>query len=199
MTTRKFIAIDLELEQPYTNIQTPDSVINVERIIQLGAVVFDETGILETLCYNIQYPHKLSEFISKLTGIKSETVNNSTLSLEDAVNLLKLKREEYGAERNLIQWGAGDTEAIQLEIGKPLYDFGFGRSSINVAHLFKAYSWVNDVSVKGGLKKAFNHFQLKSPAIRFDGNNLGFHNAAFDAAVTALVFNKLLEVLKRKI
>lgn len=194
-STRKYIAIDLELEQPNSNSDTPDSLIEIEKIIQLGAVVFDKNGILENLCYHIHYPHKLSNFISSLTKIKTEQLNSSTLTITDAMNLLKLKREEHQAERNLIQWGNGDDKAIEQEIGRPLFDFGFGRSTINAAHLFKAYAWANNISVKGGLKKAFNSLQIKPPVVRFENNNLGFHNATFDAAVTALVFNKIMEKL----
>lgn len=196
MNNRKYIAIDLELEQPKDSIEAADSAINYEKIIQIGAVVFDETNIIEVLCYNIHYPHKLSNFISELTGIKSTDLNNSKFSLEDVIIILKDKREGYKAERNLIQWGNGDSVAIEKELNKSLVDFGFGRSAINVAHLFKIYSWANNISTKGGLRKAFNNLNIPSPVIRFDKNNLGFHNAAFDATVTALIFNKLMEKMK---
>ena len=74
MNTNKIhCCIDLELEQPHTNHQTPDSQLNKEMIIQVGYVIYEiepEFKVLEEVSDFINIGVKLSEFIKKLTKIK---------------------------------------------------------------------------------------------------------------------------------
>jgi inhibitor of KinA sporulation pathway (predicted exonuclease) len=197
-----YISIDLELEQAKTNHQTPDSAIDEEKIIQLGAVVFelDETypKILEKFMLNIHYPHKLSEFITKLTKITSEDVNESDLTLKDAFDIVKNAREKYNASRIMVQWGGGDEKCIEKEYGQSLASLGFGRSAINTKHLYQMYAEMNNLKFRGGLSKSMAQLGLKFECVRHDGKNYGAHNALTDALNTAIVFNHLIFKLKEK-
>lgn len=182
------IAIDLELEQPKTKAQTSDSKLDVEKIIQVGWVVFnDENGeIVKSVVKNINIGVPLSSFIKSLTGISDEDISNGT-DLISIINELHADREAYQCSRKLITWGAGDQEAILKELPKD-YKWGFGRSSFNVKHLFQLWAEVNGITPGGGLKKSMNKLGLK-----FKGSA---HNALVDAENTATVFLELSRKLK---
>lgn len=183
------IALDLELEQPKTDHQTPDSMLDQERIIQLGYVVFEDEPytLLEQRCININIGVPLSSFIKKLTGITDEQIQNGT-TIQDAYNMLISDREKYNASRKLLTWGGGDQTAIMDEV-KP-DKLHFGRSALNVKHLYQLYQEVNGANPSGGLKKSMSKLGIK-----FEGSA---HNALVDAINTAKIFvhlkNKLKEI-----
>lgn len=183
------IALDLELEQPHTNPQTPDSVLAFEQIIQVGYVVFDDqTGeVLKSVCKEVNIGVPISKFITKLTGITSEMVANG-VSLESIVDGLHEDQKTYNTSRKLLTWGGGDQDCIVRELPAD-YKWGFGRSAFNVKHLFQLHQELKGENPSGGLKKAMNKLGLK-----FDGRA---HNALADAENTALIFMELCERIKR--
>lgn len=182
------IFLDLELEQPYTNHQTPDSCLATEAIIQVGYVVMnDVTGeFLFEACRNVFIGVPLSSFIKKLTGISDEDLKTGT-DLVTIIDELNSVIKTYNCSRKLHQWGGGDDVCIKAELPKN-YPWQFGRSAVNVKHLFQLWSEANGISPSGGLKKSMSKMGLK-----FEG---GAHNALIDAKNTAIIFKALMEKLK---
>lgn len=198
----RFISIDLELEQPNTRENTKDSAIDTSKIIQVGIVVFEisENGmiVLDKELINIHYPHPLSAFIQKLTGITSEEVNESTYNIHYALNKLVYFKEKYQTSRNLVQWGKGDDEAIEEECNIELNRVGFARSSINTKMLFQLYALMNNMKPASGLSKSMGKVKLNFECIKINNKNHGAHNALVDALNTAKLFNYLIFKLKDK-
>lgn len=186
----KRIALDLELEQPNTNKQTPDSMLTRERIIQVGYVIFDdESG--EVLEYQRNYIHtpnlKLSAFIKELTGVTDEDIANGE-SLVTSMDRLRSLAVKHGANRKILTWGGGDQEAILNELPGG-YEWKFGRSSLNVKHLYQLTREAQGLNPSAGLRKA-----LKSLGINFVGKP---HDALTDAENTAIIFRKLYSNFKK--
>jgi inhibitor of KinA sporulation pathway (predicted exonuclease) len=184
----KHIAFDLELEQPKTNHQTPDSVLEDEKIIQIGYVIYSlepEFHIYKTNCLNINIGVPLSSFIKKLTGISDEDIANG-ISLNEAVEILKQDAKDFDTKRVLKQWGGGDQSALEKELGKSI---GFGRSGCNIKHMYQVFAEANNINASGGLKKS-----LSKCGIKFEGSA---HNAAADALNTAKMHYFLHKKLKK--
>jgi inhibitor of KinA sporulation pathway (predicted exonuclease) len=202
----RYIAIDLELEQPYSNVQTPDSCTDTERIIQVGIVVFElaaqEPTILASETMFIEYPHPLSNFISKLTSITSEEVNEASHSILSAVHRIAQYRSFFNTSRQIVEWGGGDVEALIKESNMTKSQFqtitGMARSTINAKVLFQCYAMVNDIKPQGGLSKSMRKIGLEFKNTRYQGKNKGAHWAESDAYNTARIFNKIIESMKLK-
>lgn len=188
-----FLSIDLELEQPNTRSQTSDSFISEVKIIQLGCAVIDcnTFEVVEHKCYTLHYPHKLSDYIVKLTGISSKSVNESVITLKEAYeDMIKLKLK-HSCNDHILQWGQGDLKAICTELR-----INSSFTSLNVKDFYKIYALKYKLKTRCGLVKAANNLGIKNFCIREEGgNNLGAHNALYDAALTAVVFGELFESL----
>lgn len=195
------IALDLELEQPKANPQTPDSKIDEAKIIQLGWVVFKPLpgGSLDVLKERREYVNigvPLSAFIKNLTGITDEQVAGGTYLVE-AYNELRADRLEFEASRVVRQWGNDDMEHMREEIegnSNPLnssnialmrahnYQWEFGRGGFNVKHLYQAFALANGMNTSGGLSKCINRCGLN-----WMGQG-GKHDALNDALNTAQIY-----------
>lgn len=207
LENKRFIAIDLELEQPFSKKDCPDSQTFMERVIQLGFVVVEigeEPVFLHEEVIHLAYSKPISSYIKNLTSIKDEDCNSSQ---ENALNcLFKLKhiREQYQCSRQLLQWGGGDDTALIiqanfdslcfLDLNK---DFGFARSSINVKHLFQAYAMANNIKKQSGLSKSMSKLNIPFVNTRYNGINKGAHWALTDAKNTAIMYNELIKLMKR--
>lgn len=183
------ISLDLELEQPSTNPQTPDSMLSRQTIIQVGYVIFnDETmEILEQERNYIHVPDlKLSSFIKRLTGITDEQVaqGESLVTSMDRLHRLAVK---HNANRKILTWGGGDQEAILTELPTE-YEWKFGRTSLNVKHLYQVYREANGLNPSSGLKKS-----ARSLGLKFEGDA---HDALTDAINTARVFKVVKDKFK---
>lgn len=181
------ISLDLELERPNSENQCKDSQLTEERIIQVGYVIFDDiTGEhLKEVCREVNIRVPLSSFIKKLTGISDEQISNGT-DLHNIITELHKDRSQFDASRKLLTWGSGDQECILKELVR--FDWKFGRSALNVKHLFQTWAEANDISSSGGLKKSMNKIGIK-----FEGTA---HNALTDAINTAKIFMVLKNKLK---
>lgn len=197
----RYIAIDLELEQPNSNNQTPDSQTDKEKIIQAGVVVFELTSeepvILFSKTFMLNYDKPLSGFIKSLTSITDSDVNSATLTSMDILGIISALRQEYGASRQIVEWGAGDTKALLLESNSTSDDVGLARSQINVKTLFQCYALANNIKTKGGLSKSMGKLGLQFKGTHYNGRNRGVHWAEADALNTARIFNKIINLMKR--
>lgn len=185
------IALDTELEQPFTRHDCPDSLLTEERIIQVGYVVFDDqTGeFLKEVCKEVNIGVPISKFIQKLTGVTSEMVANGT-TLKAIIDELHEDVRKFSASRKILTWGGGDQECIMKEIG-PEYPWKLGKSAFNVKHLYQLWKEIHGQRPSGGLKKSMNNLNLK-----FEGKA---HNALTDAKNTALIFMELIGRIKYRI
>jgi len=187
------IALDLELEQPYDNPQTPDSKLDVSKIIQLGWLVFTvENGEYKVLKSQRQYVNigvPLSKFIKDLTHITDEQISSGDTLLK-AYSELVADQAEFNTARVVRQWGGGDMEHMRMELDseqlasemeKYDYKWEFGRSGFNVKHLYQAYALANGMNTSGGLSKC-----MARCGLTWDGR--GKHDALIDAMNTAKMY-----------
>ena len=187
---RTHCCIDLELEQPKTNHQTPDSLLNEEKIIQVGYVVYElepEFKVLKKMSCFVNVGVPLSSFIKKLTGISDEDIQSGT-TLELIYNQLVSDQKQYGFSRIIKQWGGGDMNALKKELPHVKWEFGY--SGCNVKHLYQIYAEANGLNTSGGLSKSMGRCGLT-----WEGK--GKHDALIDALNTArfhsFLYNKIKE------
>jgi|GEM_PF-3781420 inhibitor of KinA sporulation pathway (predicted exonuclease) len=195
----RFIAIDLELEQPKTNPQTPDSAVEQERIIQVGLVVFElgtEITVLESRTIFVSYEYPLSNFIKTLTGIQDFQVNDSSNTLVDVVSSIKWLREFYNTSRQIVEWGSGDINCLRNELSLSEDEFriatGLARSTINAKVLFQLYAVKAGLKAQGGLGKSLRKLGLEFQPTKYNGKQYGSHWAESDALNTAIIFNFIM-------
>ncbi len=201
----KYLAIDLEIEQPRSNPQTLDSMTDTPELIQAGIVVFElaagEPTVLFSKTYMVNYPYELSNFIKALTSISDEDVNKATLQAKDILDIIRALMQEYGTSRQIVEWGSGDTKFIAEKAGldtEQLGDlYGIARSQINVKTLFQCYALANDIKTKGGLSKSMGKLGMGFKSTHYKGRNRGCHWAESDALNTARIFNKLISLMRR--
>lgn len=187
------IALDFELEQSYTNPQTPDSKLGLSKIIQFGWVVFTSEKVLKSERRYVNIGVPLSKFIKDLTRITDDQIA-SGCTLEDAYADLVADREEFETSRIIRQWGGGDMEHLKMEIGTETIDppeWHFGHSGFNVKHMYQAYALANDLNPSGGLSKC-----LAKCGLIWEGQ--GKHDALLDAANTAHLYNFLEGTMKNE-
>lgn len=191
MSKQNLIAIDLELEQPYTNQQTPDSKLDKSKIIQLGWVVFNDKEVLKEQREYVNIDVPLSQFIKDLTKITDDQIASGG-TLNEAYAKLVEDQKEFNTSRVVRQWGGGDMEHLKMEIETETVDapkWEFGRSGFNVKHLYQAYALENGLNTSGGLSKCMARCDLI-----WQGR--GKHDALLDAHNTARFYNLLAGKLK---
>lgn len=201
-----FIAIDLELEQPNTNKQTPDSLVDQEKIIQVGLVVFslgeDEPIILDSQTIHLRYEGKLSNFIKNLTGIEeSDLVSEEATNAINVIYKISELQQKYGTSRQIVEWGSGDCAALRDEAGFSVDNWvtkaGLARGSVNVKNLFQVYALANGLKAQGGLSKSMGKLGLGFKNTHYNGKNRGTHWAESDALNTAIMFNKIVNLMRK--
>lgn len=186
MSRQPLIALDLELEQSKYNPQTPDSLLEESRIIQVGWCIFvpEENGqckVLESYSEFINIEVPLSAFIKQLTAITDEEISNGHYFIDSVYEKLVGSMKQYGASRIIRQWGSGDQEAIQKELSE-FCKWEFGHSGMNVKHLYQAYALANGMIASGGLSRSMGKLGLPWLSKH---NGSGKHNAEVDAINTA--------------
>lgn len=199
---KRFIVIDLELEQPLTNVQVNDShLLDHEKIIQLGFVVLelgDEPKFLHEEVIHLHYDKPLSTFIKTLTSIADNDLNTSTNDATSCLKRLKEVRELYQASRQIVEWGGSDIKCLSDEAKCNIHDdYGFARSGINAKHLFQMYALANGIKSRSGLSKSMSRLGIPFVNTRYEGKNKGCHWALTDAKNTAILFNEILKLMKK--
>jgi inhibitor of KinA sporulation pathway (predicted exonuclease) len=182
--------IDLELEQPKTNSQTPDSLLDEEKIIQVGYVIYQlepTFTIIKTVREFVDIGVPISSFIKQLTGITDEDIASGT-TLEDIYNEMIKDLNQYNFSRGIKQWGGGDMDCLQKEL--PSVKWEFGRSGVNIKHVYQMYAESNGLNPSGGLARSMAKCGLK-----WQGK--GKHDALIDAVNTARFHHFLHTQLKK--
>lgn len=173
-----FTSLDLEMNQPSG------------RIIQIGAVVGNiNTGkIVDRFRLYINPMEELSGFITSLTGIKQEDVDNGASLMDGYAQLVKFHKQN-NSFINPVTWGGGDAEELKRQMHgiygiNSTQDWPFGRRWIDVKTLYVTYRAANGRQLSGGLAKAMTKFGLC-----FDGRK---HDAESDALNTFRFYCELL-------
>jgi DNA polymerase III epsilon subunit-like protein len=187
-----FTSLDLELNQPS------------DKIIQIGAVKFNLlTGqIYDKLKTYVKIDEKLCTdesicHIPKLTGITDEILEEKGIDLISAYRELRefhnkpveINGELETAMLNPFVWGGDDSRCIREQVQAAGYEFSnknhycFGHRFFDVKTIFQLLQIANHESLKGGLKKACQKWDVK-----FEGRA---HDATVDAYNTAKLAHKL--------
>jgi inhibitor of KinA sporulation pathway (predicted exonuclease) len=185
------ISLDLELEQPKTNHQTPDSLLDEEKIIEVGWVVFDDNNgeIISRQSHYINIGVPLSGFIKSLTGITDQNITEGSDNIVSIYKVLLNDMEKFKTSRKILTWGGGDQECVVKELKENGYtDFHFGRSSLNVKHMHQTWCEAKNIKPNGGLAKS-----MLKHGLNFKGRK---HGALADAENTAIIFMKMFNELK---
>ena len=167
-------------------------------IIQIGAAILDtSTGtIIDTFSRFCNLSTRLdsgelrlSKFIVKLTGITDEQINSSGIPLEQAYNELIAWIKKHEASRIVGTWGSGDLDCLRSQLPTNIV-WHFSRFDstgyYDVKKMFQSYQIINNAKWQGGLRKAINVLD-----IQLDGKRT-YHNAEFDAIMTAKVYYYLV-------
>lgn len=170
------MSLDLEYNQPSKS------------IIQVGIAIgnLKSGDILETRCYNIKVDEQISEFITTLTGIEQDDVDEG-FDLDWAYGRIYALHLEYDCFRNPITWGGGDSEDLRKALGLDDDRYVFGRRWIDAKTLFVSRCLAKDEKTQSGLAKSMTRLGLQ-----FEGRK---HNAKDDAVNTFRIYRKLLEEL----
>jgi inhibitor of KinA sporulation pathway (predicted exonuclease) len=179
-----YFALDLELNNK--NDGTIPKIIQVG--IAIGSPVRPED--IQTYVWYINPEEPITPFISQLTGITDEIIQEKAVSHETVAEELGdlLKQNECFA--NPITWGQGDAEELKTEFRERNIDFPFfGRRIFDVKTIYVFQQMVRGKSVSGGLRSAMGTYGLK-----FDGTP---HRADEDAKNTLRLFFYLLNKERR--
>jgi inhibitor of KinA sporulation pathway (predicted exonuclease) len=133
----------------------------------------------------------IDPFITNLTGIKQEDVDNG-ISLFTAYEQLKELHIKHERRNRgcVLTWGIGDMRCLREALHLDEESFYFGRRFIDVKTVFISYQWANDLKHQAGLAKA-----LTKLGLCFDGKK---HDGMADAKNTFIIFRKLLEYFKKE-
>ena len=175
--SQKFLALDLELNQPSG------------KIIQVGIAIGSANDKFEnyiTKKWYIDPKEPISDFIIGLTGITDHDIRLNCVSHETVARELSELIKQHNTWINPITWGGGDSRELLDEFCKNYADFPhFGRRWIDTKTWYTFMMFARSKNPSGGLSSAMGYFKL-----HFKG---AAHRADIDAANTLALFFKLLE------
>lgn len=180
MQDLNIMSLDLEFNQPS------------ESIIQVGVVVGNlATGdILDRYESCVLVNEQMHPYITKLTGIKQQDVDNGKLLWEVYRDIREL-HQKHNCFINVLTWGGGDSQALRKELGLEDNNFVFGRRWIDAKTIFVSQCFVDDVKHQSGLPKS-----MRRLGMNFEGRK---HTAVDDAYNTFRIYRKLLQNFKKGI
>ena len=177
MKNRKFLALDLELNQPSN------------RIIQVGIAISSALQSEEEYVVKKWYldPYEpIAEHITQLTGITSSDIQQYAVTHEYMARELAELITEHDCFVNPVTWGGGDSSELLTEIRDRQINFPhFGRRWIDVKTFYTYIMLARGKKPSGGLGSAMGGFKLP-----FKGTA---HRADVDAFNTLRFFFHLLE------
>lgn len=185
------MALDLEMNQPSG------------AIIQVGITIGNiYTGaILEKRGWIVYVPEILdpiAAYITKLTGITQEMVNNGVLLMQAYKEMTELYKK-HNCTLNFVTWGGGDHKAIRLQLYEQKAQIApndallweYGHREYDVKTLFLGFAMAQGLKVRSGLAKSMTRVGLA-----FRGTK---HWAPDDAENTFLLLIHLLKKLPKDV
>lgn len=166
-------AFDLEMNQPSG------------LIIELGGCIGDiSTGeIVDTFSHLTQIPELLNPYITQLTTITSDMMQQS-IPLDEAYADMKKRLDKYHPLHMPITWGSGDLWALKKQVSKPIKI----RTELNLKCVHQALQLSKGLPIKGGLATAMAGYGLQFTGVP--------HRAMDDAINTFLLASKINQGLK---
>ena len=175
--TQKYLALDLELNQPSG------------KIIQVGIAIGRAEDRFEnyfTKKWYIDPLEPISDFIIGLTGITDSDISANCVSHETVARELGELIKEHKCFVNPVTWGGGDSVELLNEFSNKCVDFPhFGRRWIDTKTFYTLLMFARGKKPSGGLASAMGAFKL-----HFKGTA---HRADVDAANTLALFFKLID------
>jgi inhibitor of KinA sporulation pathway (predicted exonuclease) len=175
--TQKFLALDLELNQPSG------------KIIQVGVAIGSANDKFEnyiTKKWYIDPNEPISEFIIGLTGITDHDIRLNCVSHETVARELGEVIKKYNTWINPITWGGGDSRELMDEFSAHCVDFPhFGRRWVDVKTFVTFDRFSKNKNPSGGLSSAMGEYKMQ-----FKGTA---HRADIDAVNTLAFFHKLVD------
>mgnify|MGYP006267204523 CR=1 FL=1 len=170
-----YLALDLELNSDGQK---------TDEIIQVGIALGSPGNIFLKDSRIVKIKNPLHSFITNLTGITQEDVDNGC-ELKDVAEWLSAIIDEHKPFVNPVTWGIGDSEELLAEFRQNDIAFPyFGRRIIDVKHLFLFIEAANGRALSGGLRSSMGKHKLQ-----FNGTP---HRADDDAFNTLRFFFHLL-------
>jgi inhibitor of KinA sporulation pathway (predicted exonuclease) len=180
----QYFSLDLEL------LNKQDG--TVPKIIQVGIAIASPVTPqdIKTYSWYLNPEEPITEFISKLTGITDEIIQEKSVSHETVASELGDILKENQVFVNPICWGGNnkfsDASELKDEFTQRNIDFPFfGRRVVDVKTLYVFNQMVQGKSPSGGLRKSMISYGLD-----FLGTA---HNAEYDALNTLRFFFYFLE------
>lgn len=175
--SQKFLALDLELNQPSG------------KIIQVGIAIGKADDRFEnyfTKKWYIDPNEPIDQFIIDLTGITDGDIRTNCVSHETVARELSELIKEHNCFVNPVTWGGGDSRELLDEFSQRCVDFPhFGRRWIDVKTWYTLMMFARGKNPTGGLASAMGAFKL-----HFRGTA---HRADIDAVNTLALFFKIIE------
>lgn len=179
MKSQNYLCLDLELNNKNDG--------TVPKIIQVGVAIGCPTNPEEILTksWYLNPNEPITEFISQLTGITDETIQQESVSHETVAQELGSLIVENQVFVNPVVWGGGgygnDATELKDEFRDRNIDFRFfGNRVIDVKTINTYKKLIQGKSASGGLRKCMNSYKLK-----FEGTP---HRAEIDALNTLRFF-----------
>jgi ATP-dependent DNA helicase DinG len=179
-----YFSLDLELNSKHDG--------SVPKIIQVGIAItsIDDPENIQTFSWYLNPQEEITPFITQLTGITDDMVQNQSVTHETLAEELGALLTANQVFVNPITWGQGDASELLEEFRDRNIDFPFfGRRTIDVKTTYVFLEQVNGRSPSGGLSKAMNRY--KCP---FIGES---HRADNDAYNTLRFYFHLLNRQKK--
>lgn len=173
---QKFLALDLELNQPSG------------KIIQVGIAIGsmqDRRDQYITKKWYLNPGEPLDPFIIDLTGITPSDISTYCVSHQTVADELAALLREHRCFINPVTWGGGDSTELLSEFCKNHADFPhFGRRWIDVKTWYTLHMLARGKEPKGGLASAMGQYKVP-----FLGRA---HQADVDAENTLALFFKII-------
>lgn len=174
---QKFLALDLELNQPSG------------KIIQVGIAIGSANDRFENYIVKKWYidpKEPIDQFIIDLTGITDSDISANAYSHEYVARELSALIKQHNTWINPVTWGGGDSVELLAEFSKNQVDFPhFGRRWVDTKTWYTYLMFARGKNPSGGLSSAMGQFKL-----HFKGTA---HRADVDAQNTLALFFHLLK------
>jgi inhibitor of KinA sporulation pathway (predicted exonuclease) len=179
---QKYLALDLELNN------APDGSTPSPSIIQVGVAIgsarqLPSDWIVKKWFVKVNEP--IYTFITELTGITTEDVQNGLQHYDIANELNKLIKDN-NTFVNPVTWGGGDSTELKADFERWGVEFrNFGRRWIDVKTWYVLHMITKGKKPAGGLSSAMGEYKM-----HFEGTP---HRADVDAYNTLRLFFQILK------